>query len=107
MMEKIKDKLKTKRDELTDLEKCLSDKDYFEKKFGKKKEPGAVDILEMGRVELIRRMRGLSREEWEIVINEAPIELCHERIGRELREAKEFKKSIGAAVDSVKSEEVW
>ena len=105
MMERLKDKLKTKRDELTDLEKCLSDKEYFEKKFGKKKSD--VDILELGRTELIRRMRGLSKEEWEIVINEAPIELCHERIGRELKEAKEFKKSIGAAVETVKPEEVW
>ena len=105
MMERLKDKLKTKRDELTDLEKCLSDKEYFEKKFGKKKEDKT--FVEINRIELIRRMRGLSKEEWKIVIDEAPIELCYERIGRELEEAKEFKKNIGAAVDSVKSEEVW
>lgn len=105
MMERLKDKFKTAIIEATELEKCLSDEDYFEKKFGKKKSD--VDILELGRTELIRRMRGLSKEEWEIVINEAPIELCHERIGRELKEAKEFKKSIGAAVDTIKQEEVW
>ena len=66
-----------------------------------------AEISEMNRIELIRRMRGLSKEEWEIVINEAPIELCYNRIGRELKEAKEFRKSIGSAVDGVKSEEVW
>lgn len=105
MMEKLKEKFKTKYDELTEIEKCLSDKEYFEKKFGKKKT--ALDISELNRIEFIRRARGLSREEWELIINEAPIELCHERIGRELQEAKEFRESIGSAVNVVKQEDVW
>ena len=105
MMGRLKDKFKTKFDELTEIEKCLSDREYFEKKFGKRKT--ALDISELNRIELIRRARGLNKEEWEIIINEAPIELCHNRIGRELKEAKEFKKNIGTAVDSVKQEEVW
>ena len=107
MLEGLKNKFKNKCSELSELEKCLSDKDYITKKFGDNKEKSDVDILELGRVELIRRMRALSKEEWKIVINEAPIDLCYDRIGRELKEAEEFKKNIGAAVDVSKKEEVW
>ena len=105
MMERLKEKFKTKCDELTEIEKCLSDKEYFEKRFGKKKEDKKFG--EINRIELIRRARALSKEEWEILIDEAPIDLCHDRIGRELKEANEFKKSIGVAVESNKQEEVW
>lgn len=105
MLERLKDKFKKKCDEISELEKCLSDKDYMEKKFGKKKENKA--FAEINRTELIRRARAFSEEEWNIIINEAPIELCHERIGRELKEAVEFRKSVGAAVENIKAEEVW
>ena len=110
MLEGLKNKLKNKYGTLSELGQCLADKEYIHNKLGEASidinERNEEKLKEANRNELIRRMRALSTEEWEIVLSEAPIEMCHERIGRELREAKEFKKSIGVAVNSIEPEEV-
>lgn len=108
MFEELKNKVKSKYNNLAEIGQRLADTEYIHNKLSDgNNEKAEPKMIELDRIELIRRMRALSKEEWEIVVNEAPIELCYERIGRELKEAKEFKMSIGAAVDSVVPEEVW
>lgn len=108
MFEGLKNKVKSKYSNLAEIGQYLADTEYIHNKLGDSNSDKVErKMIELDRIELIRRMRALSKDEWDIVINEAPIELCYERIGRELKEAEEFKKSIGSAIDISNKEEVW
>jgi hypothetical protein len=99
MWKKAIDTFMAKCVEMNDLYKCLTDENYIDNKFKEINEKvDEAEMLKIEQEELVRRVRAFSKEDWEIVINEAPIELCHNRIGRELKEAKEFKRNIGAAM---------
>lgn len=97
MWKKLKNKITGKCEELNNLGKALADENYIHNKFNTMNE---VTMLRLEKEELIARCHGFSKEDWEIIIGEAPIELCHNRIGRELSEAKAFKKRVGAAMSS-------
>lgn len=43
--------------------------------------------------------KGMSREELEIISEQMPIELCFNRIGKEIQKTKEFAKAIKSAID--------
>ena len=88
-------KLKNKIDKFCGI--CVESKDilhnamndeYMDDKFH------AVDekrLKELNREKLVAIARGFTQEDWEIIIGEAPIDICHDRIGRRLREAAEFE----------------
>ena len=47
---------------------------------------------------------GMSREELEIISEQMPVELCFNRIGKEIQKAKGFAKAIREAVDAYENE---
>lgn len=101
MLKKLKNKFINKCEELNELGKCLADEEYIHNKLSN---PVAdkTTMLRLDREELIARCRGFSKEDWEIIINEAPIEFCHNRIGRELLKAKRIEQRGRAIFDEVK-----
>lgn len=52
------------------------------------------DMSEMEKNELITRIKGMSKEELEVVADCIPVELCHNRIGKELKKAKMLDEAI-------------
>ena len=94
MLDGLKNKLKKTKE----FSEHVADEKYISNKYS---EVNKTAMIALERTELIARCHGFSREDWEIIINEAPIELCHNRIGRELKEAKEFRKSIDSAMSGV------
>lgn len=49
---------------------------------------------EMEKRELIARINGMSKEELEIVADHIPVELCYNRIGKELKKARMLDEAI-------------
>lgn len=58
-------------------------------------------MTHMEKEELSRRVKAMSREELEIVLNNIPIELCLMRIEREFDRLKAFEDSVKSAVSGV------
>lgn len=56
-----------------------------------------TEMNQFAKDEFISRIKGMSQEELELIIDIVPIEMCINRISRELEEAKTFKNSIQAA----------
>lgn len=92
MWKKLKKKVKGvagKCVEANDILHNAMDSKYIEDKFY------AVDekrMKELNRERLISIAHGFTREDWEIIIGEAPIDICHNRIGKELKEAADYRK---------------
>ena len=58
-------------------------------------------MTHMEKEELTRRVKAMSREELEVVLNNIPIELCLMRIEREFDRLKAFEDSVKSAVSGV------
>lgn len=58
---------------------------------------------EMEKRELIARINGMSKEELEIVADHIPVELCYNRIGKELKKARMLDESITRLAANVRS----
>ena len=58
-------------------------------------------MTHMEKEELSRRVKAMSREELEVVLNNIPIELCLMRIEREFDKLKAFEDSVKSAVSGV------
>ena len=58
----------------------------------KEKEINVMSEIEKN--ELITRIKGMSKEELEVVADCIPVELCHNRIGKELKKAKILDETI-------------
>ena len=60
-----------------------------------------ASMTHMEKEELSRRVKAMSREELEVVLNNIPIELCLMRIEREFDKLKVFEDSVKSAVSGV------
>ena len=60
-----------------------------------------ITMTHMEKEELSRRVKAMSREELEIVLDSIPVELCLMRIEREFDKLKAFKDSVKSAVSGV------
>ena len=60
-----------------------------------------TSMTHMEKEELSRRVKAMSREELEVVLNNIPIELCLMRIEREFDRLKAFEDSVKSAVSGV------
>lgn len=60
-----------------------------------------ISMTHMEKEELTRRVKAMSREELEVVLNNIPIELCLMRIEREFDKLKAFEDSVKTAVSGV------
>ena len=60
-----------------------------------------ASMTHMEKEELSRRVKAMSREELEIVLNSIPVELCLTRIEREFDKLKAFEDSVKSAVSGV------
>ena len=58
-------------------------------------------MTHMEKEELSRRIKAMSREELEVVLNNIPVELCLMRIEREFDKLKAFEDSVKSAVSGV------
>ena len=58
-------------------------------------------MTHMEKEELSRRVKAMSREELEVVLNNIPVELCLMRIEREFDKLKAFEDSVKSAVSGV------
>lgn len=58
-------------------------------------------MTHMEKEELSRRVKAMSKEELEIVVNSIPVELCLMRIEREFDKLKAFEDSVKSAVSGV------
>ena len=58
-------------------------------------------MTHMEKEELSRRVKAMSREELEVVLNNIPIELCLMRIEQEFDRLKAFEDSVKSAVSGV------
>ena len=58
-------------------------------------------MTHMEKEELTRRVKAMSREELEIVLDSIPVELCLMRIEREFDKLKAFEDSVKSAVSGV------
>ena len=58
-------------------------------------------MTHMAKEELSRRVKAMSREELEIVLDSIPVELCLMRIEREFDKLKAFEDSVKSAVSGV------
>lgn len=90
---------------LMGLCKSVADENYIENALGEPKED-SIGMLELERNELIRRTRAMTREDMEIVVAEIPIDICINRVVREIKELHEFKRGITGEVERSKREEV-
>lgn len=61
------------------------------------------EMSEMETKELIARINGMSKEELEVVADHIPVELCYNRIGKELKKAKMLDEAIIGLAANVKS----
>lgn len=52
--------------------------------------------------ELAERIKAMSPEEWEVIVDVIPVNLCLERINREIEKAAEIQASITRAYEMVK-----
>ena len=59
------------------------------------------DMTAVHREEFISRIKGMSQEELEIVADLLPIEMCFNRIKKELDKSKQFEASIKAAMNGL------
>ena len=60
-----------------------------------------VTMTHMEKEELSRRVKAMSREELEVVLNNIPVELCLMRIEREFDKLKAFEDSVKSVVSGV------
>lgn len=98
MWRKIISKLRGAANAAKEFDEAIHNEKYISEKFD---ELDADTMLRLDREELRRRCKGFSKQDWEIIISEAPVEMIHNRIGLELAEAKRFRKSVKEAFGSV------
>ena len=61
-----------------------------------------IGMTRMERAELIERVKAMSPEEMELVVEQIPIDICMNRITKEIERAKQFEATIMNAVEMVK-----
>ena len=80
---------------IPDMERENKVKDIQVKEDHKKCEETMMTQMEID--ELIRRVKAMSRDELEIVIDNVPVELCMRRIEKELEKAEAFENRVKLA----------
>ena len=82
-------------------EQKLANKEVKEQSKMKTEVKKNTTMTHMEKEELSRRVKAMSREELEVVLNNIPIELCLMRIEREFDKLKAFEDSVKSAVSGV------
>lgn len=101
---KSKKSIVEKFKDLVGICQVVADDNYIENKLGEPKED-SVGMLELERAELIRRTHAMTREDMEIVVAVIPIDICINRVVREIKELHDFKRGVTSEVDKARKEE--
>ena len=65
------------------------------------KDKGANTMTRMEKEEFIERIKGMSQEELELVVEIIPVDMCVSRVNKELERLKAFENSVKSAVNSI------
>ena len=63
-------------------------------------------MTKLERDELVSRIKGMSKEELEIVVDCLPVEMCLNRIAKEIDKAQTFEKRVEEAIRSFESKAI-
>ena len=63
------------------------------------KDKGENTMTRMEKEEFIERIKGMSQEELELVVEIIPVDMCMDRVNKELDRLKAFENSVKSAVN--------
>lgn len=65
------------------------------------KDKGENTMTRMEKEEFIERIKGMSQEELELVVEIIPVDMCIARVNKELDRLKAFENSVKSAVNGI------
>ena len=65
------------------------------------KDKGESTMTRMEKEEFIERIKGMSQEELELVVEIIPVDMCMARVNKELDRLKAFENSVKSAVNGI------
>ena len=65
------------------------------------KDKGENTMTRMEKEEFIERIKGMSQEELELVVEIIPVDMCMARVNKELDRLKAFENSVKSAVNGI------
>ena len=65
------------------------------------KDKGENTMTRMEKEEFIERIKGMSQEELELVVELIPVDMCMARVNKELDRLKAFENSVKSAVNGI------